>query len=79
MVDWVVSHRVDESCYVGSLIRKGADLGGHEVLLPHFAFKALCHPYVTCLRDVEGGWIACQWSDLMQLATRGSAMSECAF
>jgi hypothetical protein len=28
MVDWVVSRRVNESCYAGSLTQKGTGLGG---------------------------------------------------
>jgi hypothetical protein len=36
MVDWVVSRRVDESCYVGSLTREGRTL-----VIDCIAFEAL--------------------------------------
>jgi hypothetical protein len=41
MVDWVVSRRVDESCYVGSLTRGGRAL----VILIAFAFEASGHQF----------------------------------
>jgi hypothetical protein len=65
---------------VGSLTQKGTGFGGWEgPLLPRFAFEASSHPCVMGLSNVERRWIACRWSDLMQVATWGSAMSMCAF
>jgi hypothetical protein len=40
MVDWVVSCRVDESCYVGSLTR-----GGRALVIDRVAFEASGHQF----------------------------------
>ncbi len=40
MVDWVVSRRVDESCYVGSLTR-----GGWALVIDRIAFEAPGHQF----------------------------------
>ena len=40
MVDWVVSRRVDESCYVGSLTR-----GGRALVIDCIAFEASGHQF----------------------------------
>lgn len=40
MVDWVVSRRVDESCYVGSLTR-----GGRALVIDRVAFEASGHRF----------------------------------
>lgn len=52
MDDWVVSDRVEESCYVGSLLERGLARGLNFLSLP---FEALSRPWATCLSDVEGG------------------------
>jgi hypothetical protein len=57
MVDWVVSRRVNESCYVGSLTRRGLTFDGWA-LLPCFAFdEASSCPCVDmlerCWREVD--------------------------
>jgi hypothetical protein len=53
MVDRVVSRRVNESCYVGSLTRRGLALvRGIAALL---AFEASSCPCVICLSNVGGG------------------------
>jgi len=64
---------------VGSLTQKGTGFGCWGPLLPWFAFEASSYPCVIGLSDVERRWIACRWSDLMQVATWGSATSMCAF
>lgn len=55
MVDWVVSRRVNESCYVGSLTRRGlalAVVGPSCLALP---LKPQAISFVMCLSNVEGG------------------------
>jgi hypothetical protein len=64
---------------VGSLTQKGTGFGGLGPLLPQFAFEASSHPCVMDLSNVERRWTACRWSDLMQVATWGSATSICTF
>jgi hypothetical protein len=54
-VDWVVSRRVNESCYVGSLTRRGLALVRGVVVPSVFAFEASSYPCVICLSDVVGG------------------------
>lgn len=58
---------------------KGDWLWWLQALLPRFAFEASSYPCAIGLSNVERKWIACRWSDLMQLATWGSAMSVCTF
>jgi len=49
-------------------------IGPRAQLLPFEAFKlSLCDKLEQCWRR----WIACRWTNLMQLATWGSAMSMC--
>ena len=73
MVDWVISRRVNESRYTGSLTLKGnwpwwLCMGA---LLPHLPLEVSSCPCVMCLSNVEGWWIACRWSNLMQLNHSG--------
>jgi hypothetical protein len=51
MDDWVVSDRVEESCYVGSLLEGDWPEG----FFFFSAFEALSCPCGTCLSNVEGG------------------------
>ena len=44
---------------------------GCIVALPFFAFETSSCPCVTCLSDIEGWWVACRWSNLMQLNHSG--------
>jgi hypothetical protein len=73
MVDWVVSRRVNESCYVGSLTRRGLALV--RGLVASLTFEASSCPLCDMLEQRRRRWIACRWSNLMQLATWGSATS----
>jgi len=60
--------RLASSCRVlpcGKPNSMGSGLG-ERGLVP-FAFEALSRPCVTCLSDAGGRWIACRWSNLMQL------------
>ena len=41
MVDWVILHRVNESCYAGSLTQKGTGLGGRWGIVASPAFRSL--------------------------------------
>jgi hypothetical protein len=52
MVDWVVSCRVDESCYVGSLTRGGWALVIDRVALP---LKPRAISSMMRSSEVEGG------------------------
>jgi hypothetical protein len=49
MDDWVISDRVEESCYAGSLLEGDWPEGSS------FAFEALSCPCGTSLSNVEGG------------------------
>src|SRR6266481_3837091 len=63
------------SYHVGSPTQRGLALVWEEALLPRIAFKALSCPCVTLLERCCRTWIACRWSNLMQLATWGSTVS----
>jgi hypothetical protein len=52
-------------------LKRGLALVVVGASLPHLPLEVSSHPYVTCLSNVEGWWIACRWSNLMQLNHSG--------